>query len=165
MNAACVMLIALAAVTDAETEQPPAQVLEGREIELIPDVCGEARLHPGRIVLERMLLGEDDSTWVSETFEIYCMTRFWSDGARPGVPDSLLPAPAPMTMAHAFLFLPGAIESGRSVLCITSENTFTYSFDHLGRTVEVDWDPVADSGVYRFRYWYEPSDDPPEWID
>lgn len=137
----------------------------GLDIQLVPDLPMEDRLHPGRVELAHTHLGDDDSTWVTDVVEIGEMTRFWGDLMRGIGSYSPLLAPGPMTREQLLSSLPDPMEVGESVLYLSGEHSFGFSFDSLGRIIRIDWDPVADSGIYRFHYSYEPSDDPPVWVD
>jgi hypothetical protein len=155
-------LILCSGLAQGGVELQPAP---GLDIELVPAIPVEERLAPGRAELEYVHLGEDDSTWVTERLDIGVLTRFWGDAMRDITSLDPLPAPGPVTRDQALGFLPGATGIDGSVLFMTDEHCFTYEFDSLGRAVEIDWDPVADSGAYRFRYWYCPSESPPVWVD
>ncbi|MFO7626709.1 MAG: hypothetical protein R6V62_05585 [Candidatus Fermentibacteraceae bacterium] len=126
----------------------------------------EERLMPCGVELEHRFLGPDDETWEKELIGITVLSHLWGDDMREmgfGVPYR---APVPLTRDQALLNLPHASEvEGGPILSFLGEHALTYSFDEQNRTCLVDWDPVADSGVYTFRYFYENcSLAAPEWI-
>ncbi|GEM_PF-6620341 len=134
--------------------------------ELTGFIPGEERLMPCGVELEHRYLGPDDETWDTEVIGITLLSHLWGDEMREmgfGVPYC---APVPLTREQARMNLPG-VSGGESgpVLSVCGEHVLAYSFDCLNRTVTVNWDPVADSGVYTFRYFYEScSLAAPEWI-
>ena len=115
----------------------------------------DKRLMPLGVELEHSYLGTDDETWETELIVILALSPLWGDEMREmgfGVPWC---APVPLTRDQALSGLPGASElAGGPVMSVCGEHTLTYGFDAMDRTVSVDWDPVADSGVYTFRYFY-----------
>lgn len=127
----------------------------------------EDRLMPYLVVLEHRFLGPDDETWETGRTGIGDLSPLWGDGMREMGFGEPWCAPVPLTRDQALSGLPGASElADGSVMSVCGEHTLTYGFDGLNRTVAVDWDPVADSGVYTFLYSY---DDPegsgrPVWI-
>jgi len=128
----------------------------GGMYELTGFIPPDERLAPCRVELEHRFLGPDDQTWTEEVIGVALLSHLWGDGMREmgfGVPYC---APVPLTRDQALLRLPCALAvEGGAILSSVGEHALTYNFDELDRTVTVDWDPVADSGVYTFRYFYE----------
>ncbi len=154
----------LSSLPDAGNTYVPAN--PGDLTEIAPPIPGEDRLHPDIVVLEYRRMGEDDSTWVSDTVNIPGLTRFWGDGMREYDPLALPCAPAPITREQALELPVLAADWGRCVWLRFGEHDLVYSFDDLGRTVQVEWDPAADSGVYLFDYYYGVNSlSPPVWRD
>jgi hypothetical protein len=156
----------------------PEETVPGssRTLLLSPLIPEADRLMPTGVELEHTFLGPDDETWVTERITVTLLTRQCGDAMRLMGVDGPFQAPAPLTRDQTLVLIPGATEveaqGARWVLATLGDGEYSlsYFFDEQGRTAEVDWDPTADSGSYRFYYSYEncsesSEDCRPLWID
>jgi len=152
----------------------PQAATPGEVTWIVPPIPEGERLQPSWVELEHRYLGSDDSTWITEIVPVLLLSVQFDNAMRGWAEDGVLHAPVPLTYDQALAFFPeppeGESEGRRWVLAILEDCSFGYSFDDLGRTVEVDVDPVADSAVYRFTYGYDALPDSseamePVWID
>lgn len=133
-------------------------------------IARAARLAPCRVELEHKFLGPDDATWITKRTAAFELVRAWGErraeaSRGAGIDWESAPiAPIPLTRAQASSLLDGG-RANTSVqghaMAQIGEDGFDYAFDDSGRTIRVDWDPVADSGVYVFHYQYDCPSAPP----
>ncbi len=161
---------------EATSPETPTVALPSGFCLLVPVIPESDRLMPSVVEFELRRLAEDDAGWEAETISVTLLTSVWGDPMRGMGTDFPYMAPVPLTREQALSFLPEAVETSiAGSLRVMSfigdgEHTLVYIFDEAGRTIGVDWDPVADSGVYVFRYSYLPNPgdeavESPEWID
>lgn len=111
-----------------------------------------------RVELEHTFRDLDDETWRTVRVPV---TRFVPltelDRLRHDVDWTRAPiAPAPLSAAELRAQHPSATEGPPGTFHITlDDSSASYTFDASGRTVRVDFDPIADSSVYRFHYGYD----------
>lgn len=132
------------------------------------------RLRPCRVDFDHSFLGEDDERWEVTTTPVRGLVWDWEAAGRSADWARAPVAPIPMTLAQARALRESAnnvaettIAGATVVFVHFADSVFAYAFDDRGRSVEVDWDPVADSATYRFRYAYtcDTGATPPAWRD
>lgn len=126
-------------------------------------------LTPCRVVLHHKYRDVDvsDDTWKSVEVPVHRFSEGdW--GALREVDwlhDPVAPVPYPFEHLLGLsgaeqIELPVAASNDRDrpvkwIQVLLDDEALTYAFDTRGRPVEIDWDPVADSSVYVFRYAYD----------
>jgi hypothetical protein len=121
-----------------------------------PEPTGEPA-QPCKVELEHTFRDVEvsDETWKTRRVLVERLEPSWEEQWEAGREDI---APLPLTFEEARAKLPDvtAVEDApaeRPVLIgVFSNGSISYVFDAEGRTIEVDWDPYADSAVYRYRY-------------
>ena len=144
------------AQADPSATSEPARGRDTSTIAASP-ISAPERLRPCQVVLRHTTYDERSRSPTTQTLTIRRLVRRWTDDLREGEWHDV--APIPLTLAQARALLPEPTEltgqRGVEVLATVGDGQLSYRFDARRRTSVVDWDPVADSSTYEYRYAYE----------
>lgn len=144
------------AQADPSATSEPARGRDTSTIAASP-ISAPERLRPCQVVLRHTTYDERSRSPTTQTLTIRRLVRRWTDDLREGEWHDV--APIPLTLAQARALLPEPTEltgqRGVEVLATVGDGQLSYRFDARQRTSVVDWDPVADSSTYEYRYAYE----------